>query len=491
MTAFFDAVAAQSEAHSQTPLLRAPDGRTLTHGAALQRSARMAGALRQLGVTPGDRVAAMVDKSFGAVLLYLACLQSGAVYVPINPGFRAEETSHVLTDATPTLVVCDPGREAWFATLVPGTRAVALPALDGPPLPANTGGGLAVILYTSGTTGRPKGAMLSQANILANGIALSQFWRFTSDDVLLHAVPLFHSHGLFVSLSCTLLSGSSLILIPKFAAEEVAALLPAATVFMGVPTMYSRLAAHRALGPAQCRGVRLFACGSAPLSPADYAAFTRRTGRPIVERYGMSETAINTSTPLDGPFQPGSVGVALPGVELRIQAAPGAEGPIHVRGPHVFGGYWNQPAQTAAVLQPDGWFDTGDLGRLDTAGVLTLVGRAKDLIISGGYNVYPIEVERVLQDLPGVAEAAVVGLPHPDYGEAVTAILVPAAGAELREPAVIAAVRDRLAAYKAPKRVMLTDALPRNPIGKVQKTVLQQRYAALYRPPPATAPRQE
>jgi malonyl-CoA/methylmalonyl-CoA synthetase len=480
LSVFFEAVAAQSEAHSGKNLLVPADGPAVTHGAALLRSAQMARALRGLGLTRGDRVAAMVEKSSDAVLLYLACLQAGFVYVPINPGFRREETAHVLTDATPAMVVCMPGQEAWFDSIVAGMRAVALPGLAEAQGDAAIGGGgasgdPAVILYTSGTTGRPKGAVLSQANILANGLALSAFWRFSRDDVLLHVVPLFHSHGLFVSLSCTLLSGSALLLTRQFAVDQAVALLPACSVFMGVPTMYSRMVAHPGLNPAACRNVRLFACGSAPLSVADYNRFTERGGQEIVERYGMSETAINTSNPLDGKRKVGSVGVPLPGVEVRVEGDA-----VQVRGAHVFGGYWNQPEQSAAVLRPDGWFDTGDLGRIDGDGYLSLVGRAKDLIISGGYNVYPIEVERVLQEIPGVADVAVIGLPHRDYGEAVTAILVPAPDASLREAAVIAAVKERLAAYKAPKRIVLTDTLPRNAIGKVQKNVLQQRHAGLY-----------
>jgi malonyl-CoA/methylmalonyl-CoA synthetase len=482
LSVFFDAVAAQSEARSRQKLLVTEDGAVVTHGAALRRSAQMAGALRGMGLKKGDRVAAMVEKSAESVLLYLACLQAGLVYVPINPGFRAEETAHVLTDATPAIVVCMPGQEAWFDGIVAGTRAVALGVLaETDCAPASGGGGAsgdpAVILYTSGTTGRPKGAVLSQANILANGTALSAFWRFAEDDVLLHVVPLFHSHGLFVSLSCTLLSGSALLLIRHFAVDQAVALLPACSVFMGVPTMYGRMVAHPGLNPGVCRGVRLFACGSAPLSVADDTRFTERSGQEIVERYGMSETAVNTSNPLEGKRLPGSVGIPLPGVEVRIADDIGA---VQVRGAHVFGGYWNQPAQTAAVLRADGWFDTGDLGRIDEAGYLTLVGRAKDLIISGGYNVYSIEVERVLQAIPGVADVAVVGLPHRDYGEAVTAFVVQAADASLREAVVIAAVKERLAAYKAPKRVVLTDTLPRNAIGKVQKNVLQQRHAGLY-----------
>ena len=479
---FFDAVAARSSAQGGRAMLVGPDGERVSHADALERSLRMARALGGFGLSTGDRVVAMTEKSVDAVVLYLACLRAGLVYVPVNPGFRGEETLHVLRDATPALVVCDAGREAWFGGLAPGMRAVALGALagmTGSEAPGGPGEGPAVILYTSGTTGQPKGAMLSQGNLLANGLALGAAWGFGAEDVLLHVVPLFHSHGLFVALSCTLLSGSTVVLAPRFLVEETLALLPGCSVFMGVPTMYARLVAHPGLTPAACRTVRLFACGSAPLSPSDHAGFTARTGREIVERYGMSETGINTSNPVDGVRKPGSVGLPLPGVEVRV-AGGGEVGAVQVRGAHVFGGYRNRPAQTAEALSADGWFDTGDLGRIDGDGYLTLVGRAKELIISGGFNVYPVEVERVLQTLPGVHEAAVIGLPHPDFGEAVTAIVVMAPGAALDEAAVIAAVKGRLAAYKAPKRVLAMDALPRNAIGKVLKTVLQEGNAGLY-----------
>lgn len=482
-TVFFDAVAARSEANAARPFLTTPEGLSLSHGEMLARTARIA---RALALPAGERVAVMVEKSPDAVLAYLACLRAGLTYIPINPDFRAEEVGHILADVRPTLVICEAGREEWMAALG-APRVLSLPALlaaaEGAS-PAGTAAGgeaPAVILYTSGTTGRPKGAMLSGQGILANGLALSRLWQFGRDDMLLHVVPLFHSHGLFVSLSCTLLSGSAMLMTPRFSAEAALGLLPRASVFMAVPTMVSRLLAQPGLDRAACAATRLFACGSAPLSPADFAAFADRTGHEIVERYGMSETGINASNPIDGPRVPGSVGPALPGVEIEIAASAGEVGAVRIRGPHLFTGYWGQPAQTAEAVDAQGWFTTGDLGRLDAAGYLHLVGRSKELIITGGYNVYPTEVERVLQDLPGVAEAAVFGLPHPDFGEAVTAVVVATPDAGLDEARLIAAARERLAPYKTPKRVLVERALPRNPIGKVVKAALQQRLAGLYR----------
>lgn len=485
-TGFFASVAAVSEAGSRRPFLAVPDGPVLTHGAMLERTAPLARAIRNAGAAPGERVVVMLRRSPEAVLAYLSCLRAGVTYVPINPDFRADEVRHVLNDVEPALVVCDHGREGWIGALSPGVGAVSVGTLlaraEGEPggEVASYGDGPAVILYTSGTTGRPKGAMLSGEGILANGLALSRTWRFAAEDVLLHVVPLFHSHGLFVSLSCTLLSGSSLLMMPKFTAEEVSSRLPRCTVFMAVPTMVTRLLAEPRLDREACAGLRFVACGSAPLAPAAFAAFAERTGHEIVERYGMSETGINTSNPLDGPRLPGSVGLPLQGVEVSVGADEGGVGPVRIRGRHVFDGYWRQPEQTAAAIDRERWFTTGDLGRLDAAGYLHLVGRSKDLIISGGYNVYPMEVEQVLLALDGVVEAAVFGLPHPDLGEAVTAVLVLSPDATLREAQVIAEMRERLVGYKAPKRVLLASGLPRNPVGKVVKAELQRAHAGLY-----------
>jgi malonyl-CoA/methylmalonyl-CoA synthetase len=492
---FFSLVAARVAARAAHPFIVTPEGRTVMYGEMLDRTAQMARALSARGVARGDRVAVKVAKSPEQILLYLACLRAGFVYLPINPAFKSTETAHIVDDAAPAAVVCMPGEEEALRSISANCRGVPILSLDdrgegsfspacttepknfdGPACGADD---LAVILYTSGTTGRPKGAMLTHGNIAANGLALSAFWQFTPDDVLLHGLPAFHSHGLFVSLSCSLLSASRVMLCQKFDVEQTIGLFPHVSVFMGVPTMYTRLLASPRLSRAGCRSVRLFACGSAPLPADRFAAFAQRSGQRIVERYGMSETAINTSNPIDGDRRPGTVGLPLPGVEVRI-AAPdgtplpdGAAGAVHVRGAHVFKGYWRQSAQTSQALRPDGWFNTGDLGTLDGDGYLTLVGRATDLIISGGYNVYPLEVEGVIDRIAGVAEASVIGLPHPDFGEAVTAVVVRNTAAP-SEAAIISQVKGALAAYKAPKRIVFVDELPRNDIGKVQKNVLRE-----------------
>ncbi|MGP0093189.1 MAG: AMP-binding protein [Xanthobacteraceae bacterium] len=499
---FFALVGERAAAAAERPFLRTPEGSTISYGEMLARTAQIARVLRAVGAQAGGRVAAKVAKSPEQILLYLACLRAGLVYVPINPDFKTAETAHILHDAEPEVVIGTPGEEDALRALAPAARTLRILSLDASGAgslmaaaaaecaefeePAVRGDDLAVILYTSGTTGRPKGAMLSHGNIAANGLSLSAFWRFTSADVLLHALPAFHSHGLFVSLSCTLLSTSSVILCDRFNLDQTISLMPRVTVFMGVPTMYTRLVTSPRLDRAQCRSVRLFACGSAPLSAGVFNEFEARTGHRIVERYGMSETAINASNPIDGERKQGTVGPPLPGIEIRIAGPEGAPlpvgtvGAVHVRGAHVFRGYWRQPAQTAKVLQADGWFDTGDLGRIDAEGCLTLVGRSSDMIISGGYNVYPLEVESVIDEIPGVGETSIVGLPHGDYGEAVTAVVVRANGQAPDEAEIIRHVKENLAGYKAPKRVLFVESLPRNDVGKVQKTVLRERFRDLY-----------
>lgn len=472
-----------------------PDGHSITYGELIARTAQYANLLLEVGARRGKPVVVKVQKSSEIVLIYLACLRAGLIFLPINPAFKEGETGHILSDAEPSVAICDAEHRhaitndcAGFGTPVLSlfghggaeersrrcsrefaTRSVA---------PSD----IAVILYTSGTTGFPKGAMLTHRNIAANGIALRDYWAFTSRDVLLHCLPLFHSHGMFVSLSCTLLSGSSVILCPRFDIEQVLDLLPRATVFMGVPTMYVRFAGDPRLNSDRCKAIRLFACGSAPLLQSTLDEFTSKTGRRIVERYGMTETAINTSNPLDGEQRAGSVGLPLPGVEIRIVGQdgpqPGTPGNVYVRGPHVFAGYWRKPRESAEVLTADGWFNTGDIGLLEE-GYLRLIGRSKDLIISGGYNVYPAEVERVIDGIPGVQECAVVGLPHEDFGEAVTAIVVATANgpseAEIKEN-----TKRSLANYKVPKRVLFAPELPRNDIGKVMKTRLREMFCDLY-----------
>jgi malonyl-CoA/methylmalonyl-CoA synthetase len=481
------------------------DGRpTLTYAAAMEGSARLAHALIALGVRPGDRVAVQVDKSPEAVLLYLAALRAGAVYLPLNTAYTRAELEYFLADAQPALFVCTPARESELAAPAArlGVRATVTlgPAGEGSLLQqaatqptrfatiARADEELAAILYTSGTTGRSKGAMLTQRNLVANARTLAQLWRFTSGDVLLHALPIFHIHGLFVALNVTLAAGSSLRFLPRFEVDAVLRHLPEATVFMGVPTFYVRLLKDSRLDRACAARCRVFISGSAPLLAETHREWRERTGHALLERYGMSETGMNTSNPYDGERVPGSVGLPLPDVELRVTDAasgttltPGQIGLIEVRGPNVFAGYWRQPEKTRAEFRPDGFFMTGDLGRLDERGYLTIVGRARDLIISGGYNVYPKEIEDELDQLPGVTESAVFGLPHSDFGECVTAAVVPSSdAAALSEQELLAALRARLAAYKLPKRVLFVTDLPRNALGKVEKKRLRESYATLY-----------
>ena len=474
-------------------LLEVPGGPRLTYRDAERGSARVANALRHLGITPGERVGAQIDKSPMSVLLYLACLRSGAVLVPINPACTDAEVAYLVDDARPRLLVTDPDRllhRSGMATLSAdatgaGTLADAADAEadsfdDLRPQATD----MAAILYTSGTTGRPKGAMLTQGNLASNARSLQQAWGFTSDDILLHALPMFHAHGLFVATNCVLASASTMIYLPRFEVDAVIEHLPRATVLMGVPTFYTRLLAATRLDRERCRTVRLFVSGSAPLPAATHEAWQERTGHAILERYGLTETLMLTSNPLDGERRAGSVGPPLPGVSLRLadrdsrmEAPRGGIGEIEVRGPSVFAGYWGEPELTARELSPDGWFRTGDLGRLGPGGYLDIVGRAKDLVISGGLNVYPKEVEDAIDRVDGVVESAVVGAPDHDFGERVVAVVVLQPGAHLDEPALRARLRQDLAAYKVPKEVLFVDQLPRNAMGKVEKAVLRRRLA--------------
>jgi len=477
-------------------------GRAISRGELLQRAGQMAAELAALGVAPGDRVAVQVEKSHENVAVFLAALQAGAVYLPLNVGYTMAELDYFIGDAEPRVMVADPANAAALTPLVEqrGGRLVTLDA-DGSgtlsagadarqPSTAVSSAGpddLAAILYTSGTTGRSKGAMLTHDNLWSNTQALIEAWGFTGDDVLIHALPLFHTHGLFVALDIGLATGATIILLPRFDADEVIDLMRTATVLMGVPTFYTRLLASPRLTREAARHMRLFISGSAPLLAETHAQFTARTGHAILERYGMTETGMNTSNPLGGERRPGSVGPPLPGVEVRVVDAEGAPlspnqiGGIEVKGRNVFKGYWRQPEKTASAFRNDGFFITGDLGRLSEDGYLTIVGRDKDLIISGGFNVYPKEVEDVLNELPGVAESAVIGVPHPDFGEAVVAVVVSSEPANPPdETAVIAATRATLAAYKRPKRVVICDALPRNAMGKVQKSELRKAHRALF-----------
>jgi malonyl-CoA/methylmalonyl-CoA synthetase len=446
-----------------------------------------------------------VEKSAAAIVLYLATLRVGGVFLPLNTAYTDHEMEYFLGDAEPRLLVCDPTRAAALQPLakrlgVASVQTLGVDALSGSLLPLAIGqphsfadtprapGDLAAILYTSGTTGRSKGAMLTHDNLLANALALREAWHYSERDVLLHALPIFHIHGLFVAINVTLVAGAALVLLPRFDTGLVCAALPQCSVMMGVPTFYVRLLQDPRLTRAGTAHLRLFISGSAPLLAETHRDFQARTGHAILERYGMTETGINTSNPYAGERVPGSVGLPLPDVGLRVvdretgePLVPGQVGMIEVRGRNVFAGYWRLPERTRAEFRDAGWFITGDLGQLDARGYLHIVGRARDLIITGGYNVYPKEVESELDALPGVIESAVFGLPHSDYGEAVTAVAVLAAGqASLSESAALATLKTRLAGYKCPRRVFFVSELPRNTMGKVQKNLLRQQYVHLY-----------
>ncbi|GLS85751.1 malonyl-CoA synthase [Cypionkella aquatica] len=478
------------------PLLLLADGSQISGAAFHADIARFAHALRQLGVRPGDRVAVQIAKSPAALAVYAATVSIGAVFLPLNTAYTAAELAYFIGNATPRVFLCDPAHAAALATIATDHDAQLLtlgakgegnlPDLATQHSPSFTPtdcapDDLAAILYTSGTTGRSKGAMLSHRNLLSNAESLAQLWRFTANDTLLHALPIFHTHGLFVASNVSLLSGAQMIFLPGFDAETTLRLLPKATVLMGVPTFYTRLLDSPGLAQA-ARHMRLFISGSAPLLAETHTAFQSQTGHRILERYGMTETNMNTSNPYDGDRRAGTVGLPLPGVDIRITAqgaevAQGEVGMIEVRGPNVFAGYWQMPEKTAEELTPDGWFLTGDLATRDADGYISIVGRAKDLIITGGYNVYPKELELLLDDVPGVLESAVIGLPHPDFGEAVFAVLTPRKGARLDPAAVLAAIAPSLARFKHPKAAVVVADLPRNTMGKVQKNLLRAEYA--------------
>ncbi|MBV8667148.1 MAG: malonyl-CoA synthase [Burkholderiaceae bacterium] len=462
-------------------------------------SAKIANLLLSLGLPPGSRIAVQVEKSPEALLLYLATLRAGYVYLPLNTAYRADEIAYFIGDAEPAVVVCAPQNFGWVAQIAfkadtghvftlsdqrSGTlldRAVHQP--DKCEIAARRADDLAAILYTSGTTGRSKGAMLSHDNLASNAKVLQQAWHWQPGDVLLHALPLFHVHGLFVASHGALLNGSKMIFLPKFDGAEVVRQLPRSTVFMGVPTYYVRLLAEPAFDRDCCANMRLFVSGSAPLLLDTFDAFIVRTGHTILERYGMSETTMLVSNPYEGARVGGSVGLPLPGVSVRVVNERGQAcgvdeiGGIQVKGPNVFKGYWRMPEKTAEEFTGDGYFVTGDVGKFDAVGYLSIVGRSKDLIISGGYNVYPKEIESVLDEMAGVAESAVIGVPHPDFGEAVVAVVVGKSGARLSAEAMIADLKQKIANFKVPKRIVFVDELPRNTMGKVQKKVLRERYA--------------
>jgi malonyl-CoA/methylmalonyl-CoA synthetase len=486
----------------RAPFIETPAGGHYSYGDLERESARYARFLTGLGLQPGDRVAVQIEKSPAAVFLYLGCLRAGLIYLPLNPAYRAAEIEYYLDDAEPSAVVCRPSDLSGMRELAGPRGLKHVYTLDADGQGTLTGesrslgdefdtcrvspDATAVLLYTSGTTGRPKGAMLTHGNLAANALALHQAWGWRPDDVLLHALPLFHIHGLFVACHCVLLNGTKMILLPKFDAPVIIRLLPKVTVFMGVPTFYTRLLADPAFNRDVCGYMRLFVSGSAPLLPQTFDEFRQRTGHTILERYGMTETGMNTSNPLDGPRRPGTVGKPLPGVSIRIvndtnQPLPAGEvGQLQIKGDNVFKGYWRLPEKTAEEFSADGYFHTGDLARMDNDGYVSIVGRTKDLIISGGLNIYPKEIESYLDKLDGVLESAVIGAAHPDFGEAVIAVVVRAPGCEdMTEAGIVAALKQKIAGYKVPKRVFFVPELPRNTMGKVQKNLLRERYTDL------------
>lgn len=480
-------------------LLEDEQGRTYTFREVDDITARFAACLVRLGLQPGDRVAAQIEKSPQGLFLYLASLRAGMVWLPLNTAYQAAEVEYFLGNAEPRAVIAQPKAMSWMSPLCAklgisnlynldeqgqGTWMAAIP--DSPvefPVVPRADDDLAAILYTSGTTGRSKGAMITHRNLASNGETLHRFWGFKPGDVLLHTLPLFHVHGLFVACHCALLNGGRMIFHSRFDAAAVMKALASATVFMGVPTYYVRLLSEPDFGRHHTANIRLFVSGSAPLLTETFESFHERTGHVILERYGMTETGMITSNPLDGERKGGTVGPPLPGVSVRIVGANGQEvptgevGDIQVKGDNVLPGYWRMPEKNAEEFTTDGYFKTGDVGRIDAEGYVAIVGRSKDLVITGGYNVYPKEIELLLDELPGVAESAVIGVPHPDFGEAVTAVVVQKPGATpLVESEVIAVLKSRLANFKVPKRVHVVSDLPRNAMGKVQKNVLRQQF---------------
>ena len=465
----YDFLAGGFPANRDKPCFVYSDGQATSYGDLEAGVARVAGHLVKTALAPGDRVVVKDEKSVEFVMIYLAVLKAGGVFVPLNSAYTQSEMDFFLADAEPKATIDD--ARAFVGGIAPSTNSLRLAV----PCEADD---LAAIIYTSGTTGRSKGAMLTHGNLSANAAALHEIWDFSPDDVLLHALPIFHVHGLFVAMHCAFLSGCPMVWLPKFNDAEVLAGLNTSTVMMGVPTFYTRLLANPDFTREAAGNVRLFISGSAPLLPATFAEFEKRTGQRILERYGMSEAVIITSNPLKGERIAGSVGYPLPGVDLRIGGGE-ETGVIEIRGPSVFCGYWRMPEKTKDDFTADGFFITGDVGRRDADGRVYISGRAKDLIISGGYNVYPKEIELVLDELPGIVESAVIGVPHPDFGEAVCAVVIGAKGA-IEETEMIAECRKRLAAFKAPKRILFVEDLPRNAMGKVQKNVLRQRFEKLF-----------
>jgi malonyl-CoA/methylmalonyl-CoA synthetase len=481
------------------PFLMTPGRDDLMYADLDAACGRMHSRLLELNVRPGDRVIVQVDKSPESVLLYLACLRAGAIYIPLNTAYTATEVDYFMGDAEPRLFVCQPSTRAELAAVaerlkIPHVRTLGSAGdgdlLDGiatlnaePGVVQRAADDLAAILYTSGTTGRSKGAMLSHANLQSNAEVLHDYWQWDdANDVLLHALPIFHVHGLFVALHCALLGASPVHFLGKFSIEAVLERLPESTVMMGVPTFYTRLLDTPEFNKGLCAGMRLFVSGSAPLLAETHRDFEARSGHRILERYGMTETGMITSNPYAGERVAGSVGFALPGIDVRIADDEGRElprgetGVLEMTGPNVFKGYWRMPEKTQAEFRADGWFITGDMAVMDHEGRVSIVGRAKDLIISGGYNIYPKEIEGYIDDIPGVKESAVIGVPHPDFGEGVTAVVVTDGSRELNESDIIDPLQNILARFKQPRRVVFVESLPRNTMGKVQKAQLRETY---------------
>ncbi|NIZ62925.1 malonyl-CoA synthase [Sedimentitalea sp. CY04] len=485
-----------------TPFLHLPDGSAITHNDFLSMAARYAHVFRDAGVEPGDRLAVQIEKSPQALAIYAACVQSGIVFLPLNTAYTAAEVSYFVENSGAKLLICDTANETALTPIAQSAGA-QLETLDADgvgtlsaqaetmpnrfPTVTRSPDDLAAFLYTSGTTGRSKGAMLSQQNLLSNAETLVDYWKFTDQDVLLHALPIFHTHGLFVASNITLLAGGSMIFMGKFNPDQIIENMPRATSMMGVPTFYTRLLDDTRFTKALTQHMRLFISGSAPLLADTHIQFESRTGHRILERYGMTETNMNTSNPYDGERRAGTVGMPLPGVELKITDSASGEtlpdgevGQIEVRGPNVFQGYWQMPEKTAEELRGDGFFITGDLGVVDPDGYVQIVGRNKDLIISGGYNIYPKEIELVLDEQPGVLESAVVGVSHPDFGETVVGFLVASNEVGPDLDAISRNVGESLARFKHPKKLIVLPKLPRNTMGKVQKNLLREQFGDLF-----------
>jgi malonyl-CoA/methylmalonyl-CoA synthetase len=478
------------------------DGQRISYGDLIARAGQMANVLVSRGVKPGDRVAAQTEKSVPGLVLYLAAVRAGAVYLPLNTAYTLNELEYFIADAEPSLVVCDPSKAEGIGAIAAkvGAKVETLGA-DGKgsltdaaaktnpqfETVVRANDDLAAILYTSGTTGRSKGAMLTHDNLASNSLTLVDYWGFTNKDVLIHALPIYHTHGLFVASNVTLFARASMIFLPKFDPDLIIKLMARSTVLMGVPTFYTRLLQSPALTKESTQHMRLFISGSAPLLADTHREWAARTGHAVLERYGMTETNMNTSNPYNGDRVPGAVGHALPGVSVRVtdpetgkELARESIGMIEVKGPNVFKGYWRMPEKTKGEFRDDGFFITGDLGKIDTNGYVHILGRGKDLVISGGFNVYPKEIESEIDAMPGVIESAVIGVPHVDFGEGVTAVVVCDKRAKVDESSVLKALDGRLAKFKMPKRVIVVDELPRNAMGKVQKNILRDMYSKIY-----------